>query len=77
MGSRGIAPRILNLGTRWIGSWVGYRAGLDPVAKRKIPNPCQKLSPTNKISVFYISVPVIVLVSHPHHRFKRSQCWYY
>jgi hypothetical protein len=26
-------------GTHWIGCWVGSRAGLDAVAKRKIPSP--------------------------------------
>jgi hypothetical protein len=57
-GIEGIAPRIINFGTRWgewsdlrpgsfnprerapgthwIGGWVGPRAGLDTVVKRKI-----------------------------------------
>jgi hypothetical protein len=26
-------------GTHWIGGWVGPRAGLDAVAKRRIPSP--------------------------------------
>jgi hypothetical protein len=26
-------------GTHWIGDWVGPRAGLDVVSKRKIPSP--------------------------------------
>jgi len=60
-GRGSIAPRILDLGTRWrwlvrftpggftprgrapgthwIRGWVGPRAGLDAVVKRKIPNP--------------------------------------
>jgi len=29
-------------GTRWIGGWVDPRAGLDTVAKRKIPSPCRE-----------------------------------
>jgi hypothetical protein len=59
-GSGGIAPRILDLGTRWrrvvrftplplyprgrapgthwIGGWVGPRAVLEAVVKRKIPS---------------------------------------
>jgi hypothetical protein len=61
--SGGIAPRILELGTRgewstsrpgrftprdrapgtnWIGGWVGPRAGLDAVAKIKVPCPNRK-----------------------------------
>jgi len=27
------------LGTHWIGGWVGPRAGLNAVEKRKIPSP--------------------------------------
>jgi hypothetical protein len=34
------APRI-----RWIGGWVGPRAVLDAVVKRKIPSPCRTLEP--------------------------------
>jgi hypothetical protein len=65
-GSGGIAPRILNLGTRWrwvvsftprplyprerapgtdwIGGWVGPRAVLDAVVKRKIPSSLRELN---------------------------------
>jgi hypothetical protein len=32
-------------GTHWIGSWVGFRAVLDAVMKRKIPSPCRDLNP--------------------------------
>jgi hypothetical protein len=31
--------------TRWVGGWVGHRAGLNAVVKRKIPNPCRELNP--------------------------------
>jgi hypothetical protein len=63
LGSGGIAPRILDLGTiwrwvvsftprplypkerapgtHWIGGWVGPRAVLDAVVKRKVPSPCR------------------------------------
>jgi hypothetical protein len=33
------APRKRAPGTHWIGGWVGDRAGLNKVAKRKIPSP--------------------------------------
>jgi hypothetical protein len=35
-------------GAHLIGSWVGLRAGLDAVARRKIPCPCQKPSPSRQ-----------------------------
>jgi len=31
--------------THWIGRWVGPRAGLDAVAKRKNPKTCRELNP--------------------------------
>jgi hypothetical protein len=31
--------------THWIGGWMGPRAGLDTVAKRKIPSPCRESNP--------------------------------
>jgi hypothetical protein len=34
-------PRERAPGTPWIGGWVGPRAGLGAVAKRKIPRPCR------------------------------------
>jgi hypothetical protein len=36
-----IIPRERDLGNHWIGGWVGPRAGLDAVLKRKIPSLCQ------------------------------------
>jgi hypothetical protein len=32
-------------GTHWIGGWVGPRASLDAVVKRKIPSPFWDLNP--------------------------------
>jgi hypothetical protein len=31
--------------THWIGDWVGSRAGLGTVVKRKIPSPCRDSNP--------------------------------
>jgi hypothetical protein len=36
-------------GTHWIGGWVGPRAILDAVVKRKIPNPRRESNPTTPI----------------------------
>jgi hypothetical protein len=56
-GSGGIAPRILDLGTGWrwvvsfthLGGWVGPRAVLDAVVKRKIPIPRRESNPRTPI----------------------------
>jgi hypothetical protein len=40
-------PRETAPGTHWIGGWVGPRAGLDAVVKRKIPSPCQDSNPNH------------------------------
>jgi hypothetical protein len=31
--------------THWIGGWVGLRAGLNAVVRRKVPSPCRDLNP--------------------------------
>jgi hypothetical protein len=36
-------------GTRWIVGWVGSKAVLDAVLKRKIPSPCRKSNPRTPI----------------------------
>jgi len=33
-------------GAHWIGGWVGHRAGVDAVVKRKYPHHYQKLNPS-------------------------------
>jgi hypothetical protein len=33
-------------GTHWIGDWLGPRAGLDAVEKRKISCPCRDSNPS-------------------------------
>jgi hypothetical protein len=38
-------PRERAPGTQWIGGWVGPRAGLDTVVKRKIPSPAGTRTP--------------------------------
>jgi hypothetical protein len=38
-------PQGRDLGTHWIGGWVGSRAGLDIVVKRKIRSICQDSNP--------------------------------
>jgi hypothetical protein len=42
-------PSVRAPGTHWIGGWVGPRAVLDAVVKRKIPGPRRELNPRNQI----------------------------
>jgi len=42
-------PRERAPGTHWIGGWVGPRAILDMVVKRKIPSPHQESNPGTPI----------------------------
>jgi hypothetical protein len=42
-------PRERAPGTRWIGGWVGPRAGLDAVSKRKIPSSGRESNPDHPI----------------------------
>jgi hypothetical protein len=44
-----LAPRKETPGTDWIGSWVGSRADLDTVSKRKIPSPRRDSNPDHPI----------------------------
>jgi hypothetical protein len=49
--AREIAP-----GTHWIGGWVGPRAGLDPLVKRKITSLCRSVY---KCFLFRDSLPTM------------------
>jgi hypothetical protein len=42
-------PKERATGTHWIGGWVGPRAVLDTVVKRKIPSPCRESNPRTAI----------------------------
>jgi hypothetical protein len=42
-------PRERALGTHWIGGWMGFRAVLDAVVKRKIPSPRRESNPRTPI----------------------------
>jgi len=44
-----LSPREIAPGTHWIGRWVGPRAGLDVVVKRKIPSPRRESNPRTSI----------------------------
>jgi hypothetical protein len=59
--SRPLYPRERAPGTHWIGGWVGPRAGLDAVVKRKIPNPCQDSNPRS-YSPWPSSIPPQLLI---------------
>jgi hypothetical protein len=42
-------PRERASGTHWTGGWVGPRAVLDAVLKRKIPSPSRESNPRTQI----------------------------
>jgi hypothetical protein len=42
-------PRERAPDTHWIGGWVGPRAVLDAVVRRKIPSPCWESNPRTPI----------------------------
>jgi hypothetical protein len=42
-------PRERDPGTHWIGGWVGFRAVLDAVVKRKIPSLLRESKPRSPI----------------------------
>jgi hypothetical protein len=44
-----LPPRERAPGTHWIGGWVGPRAVLDAVVKRKIPSPGRESKPRTPI----------------------------
>jgi hypothetical protein len=43
-------PREKGPGIRWMGGWVGPRAGLDAVVRKKIPNLCRDSNPRSSSS---------------------------
>jgi len=47
--SAALTPKKEHPGTRWIGGWVGSRARLDTVRKRKIPSPRRESNPRTPI----------------------------
>jgi hypothetical protein len=44
-----LTPRETATGTHWIGDWVGPRAVLDAVVKKKISNPRRESNPRTPI----------------------------
>jgi hypothetical protein len=48
-GPRRFTPKERAPSTHWIGGWVGPRAVLDAVVKRKIPNPFRESNPRTPI----------------------------
>jgi hypothetical protein len=62
-------------GTHWIGGWVGTRARLDAVVKKKIPCPCREPNPrTPKVqpvaqSLYRVSYHGYYYHHHHYHHF--------
>jgi hypothetical protein len=67
------APAALPPGTHWIGDWVGPRAVLDAVVKRKISSPRRESNPRTPIiqpvASSYTDWAIVVLLSRAAHIF--------
>jgi hypothetical protein len=61
-------PRDRSPGTHWIGGWVGPRAVLDAVARRKIPSPRRESNPRTPIvqpvAQRYTDWAITALINH-------------
>jgi hypothetical protein len=55
-------PRESAPGTHWIGGWVGPRASLDVVVKRKTPRPCQDSN--HKVTNMYYVFNIFYFINH-------------
>jgi hypothetical protein len=59
-----LPPRDKAPGTHWIGGWVGPRAGLDTVVKRKILSLRRESDPDHPPEVSGIFVIILVIQRH-------------
>jgi hypothetical protein len=63
-----LTPRERAHGTHWIRGWMGPRAVVDAVVKRKIPSPCQESNPrtpiVQPIAQRYTDWAVTALICH-------------
>jgi hypothetical protein len=59
----------------WIGGWVGLRASVDAVAKRKkfLPCPCWELNPScpaHSLVTILTEIHWVVIITHNEHHYK-------
>jgi len=59
--SRPLFPRERISCTYWIGAWVGPRACLNAVSKRKIPSPCQESNPRCPACIGFLKFLTVIL----------------
>jgi hypothetical protein len=57
-------PKETAPGTHWVGGWVGSRAVLDVVVKRKIPSPHQESNSVQPIAPHYTYWAIMALFCH-------------
>jgi hypothetical protein len=58
-----LPPLRIATGTPWIGGWVGPRAGLDAMAKRKFLCPCRNSNP-GRLARSLVTVLIEIRVSN-------------
>jgi hypothetical protein len=63
----GLTPGYTARRTHWIGSWVGPRAGVDSMKKRKIYFPCRKSNPSHPAHGL-VAIPTELSQLHPMYR---------
>jgi hypothetical protein len=63
-GPARFTPRERAPGTHWIGGWVGPRAVLDVMVKRKIPSPRRESNPRTPICIAQLSAIPTELSRH-------------
>jgi hypothetical protein len=74
-----LPPRERAPGTHWIGGWMGPRAGLDTVSKRKTPSSCRESNPDHPIGQSIASrytdraIRALSNKSHHHHHHHHLQ----
>jgi hypothetical protein len=63
--SGSFTPRETSPGTHWIGGWVGPRAVLDAVVKRKFPSPRRESNPYWGLNVHVLNMNSVYTLLNP------------
>jgi hypothetical protein len=57
------SPREKVPGTHWVGDWMGPKAGLDTVVRRKIPSTCQDSNlQSSSPALYHLDSPAVIII---------------